>query len=289
MTEKLQKVLARAGFGSRRQIERWIEEGRITVDNTPATLGARVSPEQTIRVDGRVVPTHVFHATPRILIYHKPEGEVCTRSDPQGRPTVFEKLPKLRGARWIAIGRLDFNTSGLLLFTTDGELANRLMHPSHEIEREYAVRVLGKVDDDMLVRLKQGVMLEDGPAHFDAITEAGGAGANRWFHVVLREGRNREVRRLWEAVGVKVSRLIRVRYGPIPLPPHFHAGRTVELDEEASAVLYDSVGLKPPAAPAPKKRQHEPRKSRAGARQRRGPETSRADSRSRRQPRTRRR
>ena len=289
MTEKLQKVLARAGFGSRRQIERWIEEGRITVDNAPATLGARVSPDQTIRVDGRQVPTHVFQSKPRILIYHKPEGEVCTRSDPQGRPTVFEKLPKLRGARWIAIGRLDFNTSGLLLFTTDGELANRLMHPSHEIEREYAVRVLGKVDDDMLARLKQGVMLEDGSAHFDAIKEAGGAGANRWFHVVLREGRNREVRRLWEAVGVKVSRLIRVRFGPIPLPPHFHAGRTVELDEEASAVLYDSVGLKPPAAPAPKKRQHEPRKSRAGARPRRGSETSRTDSRSRRQPRTRRR
>ncbi|MGE5240972.1 MAG: 23S rRNA pseudouridine(2605) synthase RluB [Bacteroidota bacterium] len=289
MTEKLQKVLARAGFGSRRQIERWIEEGRITVDNAPATLGARVSPDQTIRVDGRQVPTHVFHSQPRILIYHKPEGEVCTRSDPQGRPTVFEKLPKLRGARWIAIGRLDFNTSGLLLFTTDGELANRLMHPSHEVEREYAVRVLGKIDDDMLARLKQGVMLEDGPAHFDAIKEAGGAGANRWFHVVLREGRNREVRRLWEAVGVKVSRLIRVRFGPIPLPPHFHAGRTVELDDEASAVLYDSVGLKPPAAPAPKKRQHEPRKPRAGGRQRRGSESSRTDSRSRRQPRTRRR
>jgi len=287
VTEKLQKVLARAGFGSRRQIERWIEEGRITVDNAPATLGARVSPDQTIRVDGRQVPTHVFQSKPRILIYHKPEGEVCTRSDPQGRPTVFEKLPKLRGARWIAIGRLDFNTSGLLLFTTDGELANRLMHPSHEIEREYAVRVLGKVDDDMLARLKQGVMLEDGPAHFEAIKEAGGAGANRWFHVVLREGRNREVRRLWEAVGVKVSRLIRVRFGPIPLPPHFHAGRTIDLDEEASAVLYDSVGLKPPAAP--KKHQPEPRKPRAGARQRRGSETSRTDSRSRRQPRTRRR
>ena len=259
--ERLQKVLARAGFGSRRQIERWIEEGRITVDNAPATLGARVSPRQIIRVDGRVVPTHVFQTKPRVLVYHKPEGEVCTRSDPQGRPTVFEKLPKLRGARWIAIGRLDFNTSGLLLFTTDGELANRLMHPSHEIEREYAVRVLGKVDDDMLARLKQGVMLEDGAARFDAITEAGGAGANRWFHVVLREGRNREVRRLWEAVGVKVSRLIRVRFGPIPLPPHFHAGRTVELDEEAAAALYDSVGLKPPASP--KTNSREPRKPHA--------------------------
>ncbi len=284
--EKLQKVLARAGLGSRRQIEHWIEEGRVTVDGAAATLGARVTPDQTIRVDGRNVPTHIFQPKPRILIYHKPEGEVCTRSDPQGRPTVFDKLPTLRGARWIVIGRLDYNTSGLLLFTTDGELANRLMHPSHEVEREYAVRVLGKVDDAMLARLKAGVMLEDGPAHFDAVTEAGGAGANRWFHVVLREGRNREVRRLWEAVGVKVSRLIRVRFGPIPLPPHFHAGRTVELDEAAAAALYDSVGLKFPEAP--KKREQASRKPRAGGHRRRGAE---APSRSptRRPPRTRRR
>ena len=244
--EKLQKVLARAGLGSRRQIEQWIVEGRITVDGAVATLGARVTPNQTIRVDGRNVPTHAIQSRPRILIYHKPEGEVCTRSDPQGRPTVFEKLPALRGARWIVVGRLDYNTSGLLLFTTDGELANRLMHPSHEIEREYAVRVLGKVSDEMLARLKQGVMLEDGPAHFDSVAEAGGAGANRWYHVVLKEGRNREVRRLWEAVGVKVSRLIRVRFGPVQLPPHFHAGRTVEMEAAAADALYDFVGLKAP-------------------------------------------
>lgn len=244
--EKLQKVLARAGLGSRRQIERWIEEGRITVNGDAATLGARVTPDQTIRVDGRHVPMHVSQAKPRLLIYHKPEGEVCTRSDPQGRPTVFDKLPSLRGARWIVIGRLDYNTSGLLLFTTDGELANRLMHPSHEIEREYAVRILGKVDDAMLARLKQGVILEDGPAHFDSVVDAGGTGANHWYHVVLKEGRNREVRRLWEAVGVKVSRLIRVRFGPVSLPPHFHAGRSVEMDEAATAALYDFVHLKPP-------------------------------------------
>lgn len=247
--ERLQKVLARAGLGSRRHIELWIEEGRITIDGAPAKLGARVTPDQTIKVDGRNIPTHAFQPKPRLLIYHKPEGEVCTRSDPQGRPTVFDKLPTLRGARWIVVGRLDFNTSGLLLFTTDGEIANRLMHPSHEIEREYAVRVLGKVSNEMLARLKEGVMLEDGPARFDSIVDAGGAGANHWYHVVLKEGRNREVRRLWEAVGIKVSRLMRIRFGPVQLPPHFHVGRTVEMDEAATAALYEFIGLKAPQPP----------------------------------------
>ena len=285
--EKLQKVLARAGLGSRRQIEHWIEDGRITVDGVAVTLGARVIPGQAIRVDGRNVPTHAFQPKPRVLIYHKPEGEVCTRSDPQGRPTVFEKLPVLRGARWIVVGRLDYNTSGLLLFTTDGELANRLMHPSHEIEREYAVRVLGKVSDEMLARLKDGVMLEDGPARFDSVAEAGGAGANRWYHVVLKEGRNREVRRLWEAVGVKVSRLIRVRFGPVQLPPHFHAGRTVELDEAATIALYDFVGLK--ALRPAQRSKPEPRRTRAKAGRQRGSGKSWTDSRSHRQHRARRR
>lgn len=274
MSEKLQKVLARAGLGSRRQIERWIEEGRITIDGQPATLGARVTPGQALRVDGRMVPLHALQDKPRILIYHKPEGEVCTRSDPQGRPTVFEKLPKLRGARWINIGRLDYNTSGLLLFTTDGELANHLMHPSHEIEREYAVRVLGKVSDEMLARLKQGVTLEDGPARFVSITDAGGAGANHWYHVVLKEGRNREVRRLWEAVGIKVSRLMRIRFGPIALPPHFHTGRTIELDDESAAALYYFVGLKLP--PPPKQSLSRPLKPRGKGRPQRGPGISRA-------------
>ncbi|MHB8534619.1 MAG: 23S rRNA pseudouridine(2605) synthase RluB [Sulfuricaulis sp.] len=275
--EKLQKVLARAGLGSRRQIEHWIEEGRVSVDGTAAALGTRVTPDQTIRVDGRNVPTHSFQAKPRVLIYHKPEGEVCTRSDPQGRPTVFTKLPALRGARWIVVGRLDYNTSGLLLFTTDGELANRLMHPSHEIEREYAVRVLGKVSDAMLARLKEGVMLEDGPGHFDSVAEAGGAGANHWYHVVLKEGRNREVRRLWEAVGVKVSRLIRVRFGPAQLPPHFHAGRTIEMDAATTTELYSFVGLKAPAFSKPDR--PEPRRTRAKAGTRRGSEKSRTVSR----------
>jgi len=244
--EKIQKVLARAGLGSRRQIERWIEEGRVTVDGAPATVGDRVTSGQDLRVDGRKIPAHSFQVSQRILVYHKPEGEVCTRSDPQNRPTVFENLPSLRGARWIAVGRLDFNTSGLMIFTTDGELANRLMHPSHELEREYAVRVLGKVTDEMIQRLKEGVMLDDGPARFQSIVDAGGSGANHWFHVTLKEGRNREVRRLWDTVGVKVSRLMRVRFGPIALPPHFHARRTMELDEAAAARLYAEVNLPMP-------------------------------------------
>jgi 23S rRNA pseudouridine2605 synthase len=281
VSEKLQKVLARAGLGSRRQIERWIEEGRVTIDGQPATLGARVTPHQALRVDGRMVPAHAIQPKPRILIYHKPEGEVCTRSDPQGRPTVFDKLPALRGARWIAVGRLDFNTSGLLLFTTDGELANRLMHPSREIEREYAVRVLGKINDEMLARLKAGVMLEDGPAHFDAVVDAGGTGANRWYHVTLKEGRNREVRRLWEAVGVQVSRLMRIRFGPVTLPPHFHAGRTVELDDAAASALYEHVGLKPPSPPKAKIKPAAAKRARDKRDKRGHAETLRAGSRRR--------
>ncbi len=250
--EKLQKVLARAGLASRRTIEQWIGEGRITVDGQPATLGQRVETASRIALDGRVVRFADSAPRARVLVYHKPAGEVCTRTDPQGRPTVFDKLPVLRGSRWITIGRLDFNTSGLLLFTTDGELANRLMHPSSQIEREYAVRILGKVDEAMLARLKQGVMLEDGPAHFDAIVDAGGEGANRWYHVILKEGRNREVRRMWEAVGAKVSRLIRVRYGNVTLARHLRPGRTEDLDKEMTAELYRSVSLEPPEDKKPK-------------------------------------
>ena len=245
-TEKLQKVLARAGLGSRRELELWIEDGRVTVNGAVAKIGDRVLPEQDIRVDGQPLSASARHGTRRrVILYSKPEGQVCTMADPEGRPTVFDRLPVLRGARWIVIGRLDFNTQGLLLFTTDGELANKLMHPSSQIEREYAVRVLGNVDADMLTRLRAGVPLDDGPAHFDDIRDAGGEGANHWYHVTLKEGRNREVRRLWEAVGVKVSRLIRVRFGPVTLPRMLRPGRWEEMDKEVMTALIESVGLAP--------------------------------------------
>ena len=247
MSEKLQKVLARAGVGSRRQIEGWIEEGRITVDGRPATIGERVEAGVSIALDGRVVPLTDLAVKPRVLLYHKPEGEVCTRVDPEGRKTVFDNLPKLRHGRWIAIGRLDYNTSGLLLLTTDGDLAHRMMHPSHEIEREYAVRVLGEVTTGMFEQLRAGVMLEDGPAKFDDIIDAGGTGANHWYHVILREGRNREVRRLWDAVGANVSRLIRVRFATVTLPRMLRPGRSEYMEPEPMAELYRGVGLEPPA------------------------------------------
>lgn len=233
-SEKLQKVLARAGLGSRREMEDWISRGRVTVDGKPAMLGDRISPAQQVRVDGHPVQVaseeqHIC----RVLAYHKPEGEICSRTDPEGRPTVFSRLPKIKGARWIAIGRLDINTSGLLLFTTDGELANRLMHPKFEVEREYAVRVFGEINDAMIQRLRTGVELEDGKANFKKIKALPGEGINRWFHVVLTEGRNREVRRMWESQGAVVSRLIRVRYGDLLLPKHLPAGGYAEypLDE----------------------------------------------------------
>lgn len=243
-TEKLQKVLARAGFGSRREIETWIEEGRVKVNGKPATLGDRVDDNARIEVDGkRVHPRQLEEKRCRVLIYHKPAGKMCTRSDPEGRPTIYEDLPRVSGVRFVPVGRLDLNTSGLLLVTTDGELANRLMHPSHEVEREYAVRVLGEVDRDTLTRLQEGVELEDGPAHFDAIINAGGDGANHWYHVILREGRNREVRRLWESQGLTVSRLTRVRFGEIALPRGLKQGRWEDLPEEAVDHLRKSVGL----------------------------------------------
>jgi 23S rRNA pseudouridine2605 synthase len=241
MTEKLQKVLARAGLGSRREIEKWIAEGRITINGKPAKLGDRIDLSANITIDNRpVILRPQQMEKQRVIIYHKPEGEVCTRSDPEGRPTVFENLPRLRNQRWIAVGRLDINTSGLLLFTTDGELANRLMHPSSEIEREYAVRILGTVDNEMIKRLKKGVQLEDGFAAFTDIQDAGGTGVNHWYHVVLKEGRNREVRRLWESQNVKVSRLIRVRFANIQLPRLLRPGRYQEL--EAQQVM-DLVAL----------------------------------------------
>lgn len=227
-------------------MERWIEEGRVTVDGRTARLGDRVRPGQRLCIDGRLVPVSVLTPKARVLLYHKPEGEVTTRDDPQGRPTVFDNLPALRHGRWIAVGRLDVNSSGLLLFTTDGELAHRLMHPSAEVEREYAVRVLGPVAREALQRLTDGVALEDGPARFESITDAGGSGANHWYHVVVREGRNREVRRMWDAIGAKVSRLIRVRYGAVRLPRLLRTGRSADLGTEEMTALFQSVGLKAP-------------------------------------------
>jgi len=248
MSEKLQKVLARAGHGSRREIETMISAGRVSVDGKLATLGDRVELDKTlkIRIDGHIVSiSESATEVCRVLAYYKPEGELCTRNDPEGRPTVFDRLPKLRGARWVAVGRLDVNTCGLLLFTTDGELANRLMHPSQEVEREYAVRVFGQVDEDKIRQLSRGVQLEDGPAAFKTIKFAGGEGINQWYNVTLTEGRNREVRRLWEAVGVQVSRLIRVRYGDIHLPKGLPRGGWTELDLEPTNYLRELVGLKP--------------------------------------------
>ncbi len=231
-TEKLQKILARSGHGSRREIEGYLQEGRISIDGVKAKLGDRIDANSTakIRLDGRILSIREAQKDVcRVLAYYKPEGELCTRSDPQGRPTVFQRLPRLNSACWIAVGRLDVNTSGLLLFTTDGELANRLMHPSREVEREYAVRVFGEIDDAKIRQLTRGVQLEDGPASFRSVSYRGGEGINQWYNVSLTEGRNREVRRMWEAVGVQVSRLIRVRYGDIDLPKGLPRGGWVEL------------------------------------------------------------
>jgi len=228
-SEKLQKVLARAGLGSRREIERWISEGRVTVNKTLAKLGDRVVARDRIAVDGKPVPLSSTEVKRRVILYYKPAGQVCSRKDPEARPSVFEHLPPLETGRWISVGRLDFNTSGLMLFTNDGELANRLMHPSSHVEREYAVRVLGNVDNAMLSRLQQGVRLEDGIARFEQIVEAGGDGANRWYHVTVKEGRNRLVRRLWESQDVTVSRLMRVRFGKVTLPVGMRQGQWLEL------------------------------------------------------------
>ncbi|NLQ16585.1 23S rRNA pseudouridine(2605) synthase RluB [Marinomonas sp. M1K-6] len=244
MDEKLQKVLARAGQGSRREMENRIREGRVLVNGEVATLGDRVSTKDTITIDGYAIVATEAGENRRVIIYNKPEGEVCTRKDPEGRPTVFDKLPKLRGERWIAVGRLDINTSGLLLFTTDGELANRLMHPSTEIDREYLVRVMGEVTEDNIATLKKGVTLDDGIAKFTDIVDGGGEGINRWFYVCLMEGRNREVRRLWESQGVKVNRLKRVRFGPVFLPSKAKVGRWVEMEEPDVNSLCAMVDLK---------------------------------------------
>ncbi len=235
---KLHKALADAGHGSRRELEEWILAGRVNVNGEPAHVGQRVGPDDKIRLNGKLVQLKFSDRLPRVLMYHKPEGEIVSKDDPEGRPSVFSKLPRLKSGRWISIGRLDFNSCGLLLFTNDGGLANRMMHPRYEIEREYAVRVLGEATTEMLAQLRTGVQLEDGPAHFTRMLDSGGEGANHWYRVALSEGRNREVRRMFEAVGLTVSRLMRVRYGPVNLPPRLKRGQCRDLEpEEVQALL----------------------------------------------------
>ena len=246
MSEKLQKVLARAGVGSRREMEKYIDSNRVSVNGKVARLGDRVEENAVIRVDGHVVKIEQQEERVcRVLMYHKPEGELCTRKDPEGRRTVFDRLPRLEGDRWIAIGRLDINTSGLLLFTNDGELANRLMHPKYEVEREYSARVFGEVTNQTLSTLTKGVELEDGTAKFLKIKPMGGEGINKWFNVTLTEGRNREVRRLWQSQDVEVSRLIRIRYGKLELNKRLPQGGWEELKLEDVNYLRKSVKMRP--------------------------------------------
>lgn len=240
--ERIQKVLSRAGIGSRRQVEAWIAEGRISVNGEKITPGHKITMQDKVRLDGVLLRLSAPRHNPtRVLAYHKPVGEVCTRQDEKGRTDVFATLPSIKHGRWISIGRLDINTAGLLLFTNDGELANRLMHPSSKIEREYAVRVVGEVSKSTLNKLLAGVELEDGPAHFDSIHAGGGQGVNHWYHVVIREGRNREIRRLWESQGITVSRLMRVRYGPCALPRDLRPGQYRELDRAEVNQLLEVV------------------------------------------------
>ena len=243
--EKLQKIIAHAGIASRREAERWIQAGRVSVNGSISELGDRASANDKIRVDGKilqVVKKEDFQR--RMLAYHKPEGEICTRKDPEGRTSVFDTLPKVSNSRWLNVGRLDINTSGLLFFTNDGELANRLMHPSHQVLRKYSVRVRGQVTAEMIQQLKAGVELDDGLAHFESITDIGGEGSNHWYDVTLREGKNREVRRLWEAFDIQVSRLHRIQYGNFELPRSLKRGRYRELTAQEMAVFEEMVGLK---------------------------------------------
>jgi 23S rRNA pseudouridine2605 synthase len=242
---RLQKALADTGLGSRREIEDWIRVGRVRVNGKPAKLGDKITLEDRVRVDGKEVRRRSGRKTGlRVIVYNKPAGELVTRRDPEGRRTVFGRLPHLATGRWISVGRLDINTSGLLLLTNNGELANRLMHPARQVEREYAVRILGQVSGEALARLTRGIELEDGLARFEEILESEGKGANRWFHVLLRDGRNREVRRLWEAVGCQVSRLTRVRFGNVVLGPRVFAGHWRDLTEAELGGLLELAGMK---------------------------------------------
>ena len=272
-SQKLQKVLAQSGLGSRRAMEEIIKGGKVKVNGAVATLGTRVTTEDLIQVGRRQIKFKVTTRLPRVILYHKPEGEIVSRDDPAGRRSVFEKLPVIRSAKWLAIGRLDFNTGGLLIFTTSGELANRLMHPRFEVEREYAVRLFGALTPAQVVELRKGVRLSDGEARFEQLDEQGGEGRNRWYRVMIKEGRNRVVRRMFEALGIQVSRLMRVRFGIVTLPPRLKRGTWVELRESEIKQLLDWVGSPPSegdedvsestARESPETRSRHRRKSRA--------------------------
>lgn len=247
--QRLQKVLALSGLGSRRDMEELIESGRVTVNGEPAKIGMTVSGNDIVRIDRRAVKLQTEPQLPRVLLYHKLEGEIVSQDDPEKRATVFEKLPHIRGGKWVSIGRLDINTSGLMIFTTSGELANYFMHPRYEVEREYAVRVMGQLTDEQMTQMTQGIQLEDGIAAFDVLQDRGGEGSNHWYQVLLREGRNREVRRLFEAVGLMVSRLMRVRFGPVSLPPRLKRGQMLALEDKEVRELLTWAGLPVPRSP----------------------------------------
>ena len=248
-TQRLHKLLALQGLGSRRDMETLIESGRVTVNGETAKVGAGVTQYDVVRIDSRPVRLSFEAELPQVLIYHKPEGEIVSQADPEGRASVFDKLPKIKQGKWIAIGRLDINTSGLLIFTNSGDLANYFMHPRYEVEREYAVRIFGELTEGQLLQLTQGIELEDGPAAFDSVSPQGGEGANHWYQVILREGRNREVRRLFEALQLPVSRLMRVRFGPINLPPRVKRGAMLKLEQKQVVDLLEWAGLSVPKAP----------------------------------------
>jgi len=262
---KLHKVLADAGLGSRRDMEEMIIAGRVSVNGEPAHIGQRILPTDQVRINGKLIQRKVSKRPPRVLVYHKPAGEIVSHNDPEGRPSVFERLPTMKAAKWLAVGRLDFNTEGLLLFTTSGDLANRLMHPRYSIEREYAVRTLGELEEGMRQKLLSGVELEDGVAQFSRISDGGGEGINRWYRVTIGEGRNREVRRMFESIGLTVSRLIRTRYGALTLPRGLKRGRWEELDEHVVRDLLALSGLEKMAGDDPGKTRDD-RPNRQGAR-----------------------